>query len=449
MEILVKAVQFLLSLSILVLLHETGHFLFAKLFRTRVEKFYIFFNPVFSLFKFKKGETEYGIGWIPLGGYVKISGMIDESMDKEQMLQEPKPYEFRSKPAWQRLLIMLGGVLMNFVLAFVIYSLVLFTWGEKYLPAENAKYGIVCDSLSKSIGLQNGDMIVALDHQKIERFSQIMSEIIFNRPKSIQIIRNGEKKNIAIPDTYVPALLDRSNKKRNAPPSIDLRYPFHPMKVGTVQKESPAQIAGLQKGDEIVSINGLKFHYFDEYISYIRLQAEKEIAVEILRNQQKQNLQLTVSKEGIIGFYPLIDLSGFEYKSKKYTLFEAIPAGIKKGFKKLNYYVKQFGLIFDKNIKGYKSIGGFGSIASIFPSTWNWQDFWELTAFLSIVLAVMNVLPIPALDGGHVLFLLFELVSGKKPSDKFMEYAQIGGMIFLIALLIFANANDIIHFSSK
>ncbi|WP_321515122.1 RIP metalloprotease RseP [Marinifilum fragile] len=449
MDVLVKIGQFLLSLSILVVLHELGHFVFAKLFKTRVEKFYMFFNPGFSLFKIKKGETEYGIGWIPLGGYVKISGMIDESMDKEQMALPPKPYEFRSKPAWQRLLIMIGGVLVNFILAFVIYTAVLFAWGEQYLPAENAKYGIVCDSLSESIGLKDGDIIVALDNQKVERFSQIMPEIILNRPSSIQVIRDGVNLDVAIPASYIPALIERSSKKFGVDPTISLRYPFHPMKVGKVAKDSPAKLAGLQKDDEIVSVNGVDFTYFDEYKEYLTTQAGKEINVLISRNNQELNLKLTTTDKGLIGFQPLLDLSGFKYEAVEYTFAQAIPAGIGKGFKKLNDYLKQFGLIFDKDIKGYKSIGGFGTIGSIFPSVWDWHAFWELTAFLSIILAIMNILPIPALDGGHVLFLMYEIITGRKPGDKFMEYAQVAGMVLLFGLLIFANANDVVKWVSN
>ena len=449
MEVLVKIGQFLLSLSILVVLHELGHFAFARLFKTRVEKFYMFFNPGFSLFKYKKGETEYGIGWLPLGGYVKISGMIDESMDKEQMALPPKPYEFRSKPAWQRLLIMVGGVLVNFILAFVIYISVLFAWGEQYLPPENAKYGIVCDSLAQSIGLQNGDLILALDNKKVERFGKIMPEIILSRPASIQILRDGEQKDIQIPSSFVPALLERSSKKFGVDPIISLRFPFHPMKVGKVGKDTPAKKAGLLKGDEIVHVNGVDFTYFDEYREYLSSQAEKEIEVLVKRDGSELTLKLTTTEDGLIGFQPLLNLSDFQYETIEYGFVEAIPAGVAKGFEKLGEYVKQFNLIFDKEVKGYKSIGGFGTIGSIFPSVWDWHAFWNLTAFLSIILAIMNILPIPALDGGHVLFLLYEMITGRKPGDKFLEYAQVTGMVLLFGLLIFANANDLIKWISS
>ncbi len=448
MDILVKVGQFLLSLSILVVLHELGHFTFAKLFKTRVEKFYMFFDPWFSLFKFKKGETEYGIGWIPLGGYVKISGMIDESMDKEQMALPPKPYEFRSKPAWQRLLIMIGGVLVNFILAFVIYIAVLYTWGEQYLPAENVKYGVVCDSLAKSIGMEDGDKIVALDNKKVERFSQIIPDILLDRPATMQVIREGKEVSIDIPNSFVPELLERSSEKFNVAPVFLPRYPFHPYQISKVLKDSGAKAAGLQKGDELVNVNGQDFDYFDQFQQYMRTQGDKEVAVTVLRNGKNITCNVKLSPEGTMGILGGLAAVPFQYKTFKYGFFEAVPKGISKGLKKLSDYLKQFSLIFDKDVKGYKSVGGFGTIGSIFPSVWNWQAFWSLTAFLSIILAVMNILPIPALDGGHVLFLLYEIITGRKPGDKFLEYAQITGMVLLFGLLIFANVNDVIKWIS-
>ncbi|MGQ1911556.1 RIP metalloprotease RseP [Marinifilum sp. RC60d5] len=448
MEVLVKIGQFLLSLSILVVLHELGHFTFAKLFKTRVEKFYMFFNPGFSLFKFKKGETEYGIGWIPLGGYVKISGMIDESMDKEQMALPPKPYEFRAKPAWQRLLIMIGGVLVNFILAFVIYIAVLFAWGEQYLPAQNAKYGVVCDSLSKSIGLQDGDIIVALDNKKLDKFNQIVPNIILDRPSTMQVIRNGSQTNIQIPSSFVPALLERSSKKFSVDPSIQLRRPFHPYKIAKVEKESPAKVVGLQKNDEITKIDDVDFEFFNEFQDYMKTKAGKEVNVSVLRDGKELSLKMILTKEGYMGVRGGSDINHFKYETVKYSFAQAIPAGINKGISKLTDYLKQFGLIFDKEVKGYKSIGGFGTIGSIFPPVWDWHAFWNLTAFLSIILAIMNILPIPALDGGHVLFLFYEIITGRKPGDKFMEYAQVTGMVLLFGLLIFANANDVVKWIS-
>lgn len=442
MEILIKVSQFLLSLSILVVLHELGHFVFAKLFKARVEKFYMFFNPGFSLFKYKKGDTEYGIGWIPLGGYVKISGMIDESMDKEQMALPPEPHEFRSKPAYQRLLIMVGGVLVNFILAFAIYIAVLFAWGDEYLPAENVKYGYVCDSIAQSIGLQNGDKILELDHQKQVKYTDILINILLNNPKSMQVERNGSMIDIAIPSTFVPDLLAKSSKGFSMSPVITPRMPLQPFEINGFSDESVAKAAGFKKGDNINKIDGHDFEFYDQYAAYMQAHINKEISVEVKRGEEIKEFIVTIGEDGKLGFTPK-RYNHFEFAAIEYSFLEAIPAGINKGVDKLQSYLKQFKLIFSSETKGYKSIGGFGTIASIFPGVWDWHAFWNLTAFLSIILAIMNILPIPALDGGHVMFLLYEIVTRRKPGEKFMEYAQIGGMVLLFGLLIFANANDI------
>jgi len=442
MEILIRVSQFLLSLSILVVLHELGHFVFAKIFKARVEKFYMFFNPGFSLFKYKKGETEYGIGWIPLGGYVKISGMIDESMDKEQLALPPEPYEFRSKPAYQRLLIMVGGVLVNFILAFVIYISVLFAWGDAYLPAENVKYGYVCDSLAQSIGLQNGDKILELDHQKQVKYSDILTNILLNSPQSMQVEREGEMIDIAIPSTFVKDLLAKSSKGFSMSPVIQPRLPLQPFVIGGFSKESMAKEAGVKKGDEVLLVNGKDFEFFDEYLAYLQTLKGQTVMLTVKRDGEVHEISSKLDEEAKLGV-SIKPYNHFEFAAIEYSFLEAIPAGIKKGVDKLQSYLKQFKLIFSSETKGYKSIGGFGTIASIFPGVWDWHAFWNLTAFLSIILAIMNILPIPALDGGHVMFLLYEIITRRKPGDKFMEYAQIGGMIILFGLLIFANANDI------
>ncbi|PCH71070.1 MAG: RIP metalloprotease RseP [Bacteroidales bacterium] len=449
MEVIVKIGQFLLSLSILVVLHELGHFTFAKLFKTRVEKFYLFFNPGFSLFKFTKGETEYGIGWLPLGGYVKISGMIDESMDKEQMKLPPEPYEFRSKPAWQRLLIMVGGVMVNFILAFVIYIAVLYTWGEQYLPTENVKYGVVCDSLAESIGLQDGDKIVSLDHEKIERFGDIVPDILLNGPKSIQFIRNNEQLSVDIPSSFIPDLLARSSKGFSLSPVFGVRYPYNAVSIGEVVKESPASEAGILKGDKIVSIDSVGFEYYDQFQTFLLAKKSKDVLIQLNREGKLLEVKLTIGEDGKLGFYPQMEAGLIEYATLKYTFVESIPAGFNKGIDKLGSYLKQFKLIFSSETKAYKSIGGFITIGNIFPGVWNWQAFWNLTAFLSIILAIMNILPIPALDGGHVMFLMYEIITGRKPGDKFMEYAQITGMVLLFGLLIFANGNDVVKWISN
>jgi regulator of sigma E protease len=443
MEILVKVSQFLLSLSILVVLHELGHFVFARLFKVRVEKFYMFFNPGFSLFKYKKGDTEYGIGWIPLGGYVKISGMIDESMDKEQMALPPEPYEFRSKPAYQRLLIMVGGVLVNFILAFFIYIAVLFAWGDEYLPAENVKYGYVCDSLAQSIGLQNGDKILELDNQKLVKYTDILTGILLNAPKTMQVERDGQMMDIAIPSSFVPDLLAKSSKGFSMSPVISPRIPLQPFVIDGFLENSAAKLAGFKKGDNINKIDGQEFEFFDQYKAYMHARKNQEISVQVKRGDEIKTFVVNLDKNAMIGI-SLKPYNHFEFAAIEYSFLEAIPAGINKGVDKLQSYLKQFKLIFSSEAKGYKSIGGFGTIASIFPGVWNWHAFWNLTAFLSIILAIMNILPIPALDGGHVMFLLYEIVTRRKPGEKFMEYAQIGGMVLLFGLLIFANANDII-----
>jgi regulator of sigma E protease len=437
MIILVKAAQLILSLSILVILHEFGHFIFAKIFKCRVEKFYLFFDPWFSLFKFKKGETEYGVGWLPLGGYVKISGMIDESMDKEAMKLPPQPYEFRSKPSWQRLLIMIGGVFFNLIFALFIYSMVLFTWGEEYLPTQNVKYGIFVTETGREMGFQNGDKIISVDGTVIEDFNKIVPTIVLNGAQSVQVERNGEKVDIAIKKEIIPKLL----KERNI---IGLRIPYA-CKIKAFASESAARDAGLAIDDEILSIDSINFEFYDQFTEKLASSKGQLVNLKIKRADIEMVLPVRIGENGMLGIQREINLEGvFEFKTIKYGFVESIPAGISKGYRAVGSYLKQFKLLFAPETKAYESLGGFIAIGNIFPGEWNWQSFWDLTAFLSIILAVMNILPIPALDGGHVLFLLFEMITGRKPSDKFLEYAQITGMVILFALLIFANGNDII-----
>ncbi len=443
MTILIKILQFVMSLSILVVIHELGHFTLAKIFKTRVEKFYLFFDPWFSLFKYKRGETEYGIGWLPLGGYVKISGMIDESMDKEQMKLPPQPYEFRSKTSWQRLLIMTGGVIFNFISAMLIFIFVLFAWGETYLPTSNVKYGIVTDSVGYAIGLRNGDKILSVDNQKIENFHEITSDIVLNNRKTIQVERDGAVRNIEIPKEYVPKMLKGKGQ-------IDSRIPFGPYVIESFGKKSSARTAGVLLNDQIIGIDDKKFTYYDEFQKYLFDNKEHPVILNLLRKEENLNISVTPDTLGALGIGRSVSLSQiFELKTIRYGLLQSVPAGIAKGVKTITDYLKQFKLIFSKHAKGYESLGGFITIGSIFPGVWDWQRFWDLTAFLSIILAVMNILPIPALDGGHVLFLLFEVVTGKKPSDKFLEYAQIAGMILLLALLLYANGNDVLRLIRK
>lgn len=442
MDILIKILQLILSLSILVIFHEAGHFIAAKIFKTRVEKFYLFFNPWFSLFKFKKGETEYGIGWLPLGGYVKISGMIDESMDKEQMKLPPQPWEFRSKPAWQRLIIMLGGVTVNVLLAMAIYVVMLSTWGETYLPTSEAnKYGIVCDSLAIEMGLKNGDKIVSIDNEKVEDFLKIPVKLILDEAKSIQIIRDSQNVNIEIPKGIIGKLV----KKKTA----DFLFVQFPFEVKKFTANSPAKEAGLKIDDKIIALNGESKQYFNEFYNEIQNHKNKEVVLTALRNTDTINFQITVPEEGLIGVYHKDLNNYFTYKEKNYSFIEAIPAGIAKAYSGIGNYLKQLKLLFSPEVKAYKSVGGFITIGNIFPATWDWESFWRLTAFLSIMLAILNVLPIPALDGGHVMFLLYEIIARRKPSDKFLEYSQIFGMIILFGLLILANGNDIIRLFNK
>lgn len=439
MEILIKTGQFLLSISILVILHEFGHFAFAKIFKTRVEKFYLFFNPWVSLFKVKKGETEYGVGWLPLGGYVKISGMIDESMDKEQMKQPPQPYEFRSKKSWQRLLIMLGGVLVNFITALVIYSAVLYVWGDQYLPNKNVKHGIVVDSVAYDMGLRNGDKIISVDNIEIEDFYQIPLDIALNDSKTIQVERAGEQIEIPIPETLVKQLLDSKG-------FIDVRVPFY---IAAFGKDSQAEKAGLEIDDRIIGVDSVSTEYYDQYANEIVNHKGEITSLQILRESDTLMVDVPVSKDGIIGVYAENPYSFFELEKMEYSLLASIPAGINKGVETFKSYLKQLKLLFSPKTEAYKSLGGFITIGKIFPGTWNWQAFWNLTAFLSIILAIMNVLPIPALDGGHVMFLLYEMITGRKPSDKFLEYAQIVGMVLLLSLLLYANGNDIFKLFNK
>ena len=440
MGVVIQIGQLLLSLSILIILHELGHFLFARLFNTRVEKFYLFFDPWFSIFKLKRGDTEYGIGWLPLGGYVKISGMIDESMDREQLKQPAQPWEFRSKSTGQRLLIMLGGVVVNLILGFIIYSAVLFTWGEKFLPAKNLTDGIWCvDSIATDIGFRNGDKILSVDNQYIEDFNDVLKDIILNRRSSLQIDRNGEKIEIALPAEYVPGLLKGKGK-------IEVRTLFGPFIINDFVKNSPAKLAGVMKGDELIGIDSLIFTYYDEFQSYVAARKGGTIVLNIRRDQAQVNIPMAPGSDGKLGISA--DRSAaldFEFKTVKFGFFQSIPAGIARGFREIGDYLKQFRLIFSKDTKAYESLGGFITIGSIFPTSWDMERFLDVTAFLSIILAIMNILPIPALDGGHVMFVLYEIITGRKPSDKFLEYAQIAGMIILFSLLIFANGNDILR----
>jgi regulator of sigma E protease len=433
---LIKGAQLLLSLSILVVLHELGHFIPAKLFKTRVEKFYLFFDVKFSLFKKKIGETVYGIGWLPLGGYVKIAGMIDESMDTEQMAQEPQPWEFRSKPAWQRLIIMLGGVTVNFILAFFLFIMMLFVWGTKYSTKDDIKYGYSVAKTLENYGFQQGDRVISINGEPFEELTiDINKYIMFRDVNTIKVEHaDGSVEDIKIPEDIGTQLFEAGDL-----PALTPRYPFQ---LDSISPDSPAEMAGLQTSDKIVAINGNPVNYYSDLTYQIKNSTTDELLVQIERNNQLEELNIKPTEENIIGIYARpSDLDFIQFNQKNYSFTESVSAGISNGYWEVKDYLAQFKYIFTK--KGASQIGGFAAIGNMFPPVWNWQAFWYLTAFLSIMLGVLNLLPIPALDGGHVMFLLYEMVSGRKPGDKFMEYAQMVGFFLLIALVLFANGNDI------
>jgi len=437
MEALIKTLQFLLSLSILIVIHELGHYFAARLFKVRVEKFYLFFNPWFSVFKIKKGETEYGLGWLPLGGYVKIAGMIDESMDREQMRQPPKSYEFRSKPAWQRLIIMLGGVFFNVVLAALIYIVMLFSYGEEYLPAENVKYGIVADSLALELGMQTGDRIVMINGEKPTDFMDIPKEFIMGNVKTITVDRNGDVLNLDVPESFFGKLVSTRGGR-----FFSIRYPFI---VEAFTAHSAARDAGVLPGDHVMGIGGIETWSFDEFRGAIGNFRNQKTTLLVERQGERLEMPIKIPEEGAIGAYVMPLGKLFEFETRSYSLLAAVPAGIVKAYTTTVDYVKQLGLLFRPEVKATESLGGFITIGSIFAPTWDWLHFWTITAFLSVILAVMNVLPIPALDGGHVMFLLYELATRRKPNEKFMEYAQMVGMILLLGLILFVNFNDVMR----
>jgi regulator of sigma E protease len=440
MDIVIKLSQFLLSLSLLIILHELGHFIPAKLFKTRVEKFYLFFDVKYSLLKKKIGETEYGIGWLPLGGYVKISGMIDESMDKEQMALPAQPWEFRSKPAWQRLIIMLGGVTVNFVLAFIIYIGMAFVYGDTYIANDDLKDGLLIENKAmQKAGFKTGDKIISIEGEKLERFdNDINGKIVM--AKHILIERNGVQQQINMPNDFVDQL-----SKVERMPLASIRMPFV---IGAVAAESVN--TGLEKKDIVIALNGQKTKYFDEAKAILDSNKNKTITATVLRDEKEVQVPVVVSKDGKLGvqigglgMQSLEKLGYYKISKEEFGLLASIPVGIAKGKDQLVGYGKQLKMIFSPSTGAYKQVGGFKAIFDIFPNTWSWEVFWTITALLSIMLGVMNLLPIPALDGGHVMFLLYEMISGKKPSDKFLENAQMVGFVLLITLLLFANGNDI------
>lgn len=487
---LIRALQLILSLSILVVLHEFGHFSFARLFNVRVDKFYMFFNPNISLVRAKKingkwqikflaknvpanerpvldkdgdkkldskgnplveaiplselpdgdwrkypDNTEWGIGWLPLGGYCKIAGMVDESMDKVQMAEEPKQWEFRSRPVWQRMPIIIGGVLVNFILALVIYAAVLFTWGKEYLPLENARYGLQFSKTLLDNGFKNGDNIVSIDGQPVVQRADIVEKLLIDGHQAVKVMRDGQLIDVMLPADFTQKVLAAGETD-----FVSIRFPFV---INNVTADSPASEAGLQVGDSIVGVNGEPMFAFQDVAAQLLESKDSQIEIQLIRNNSIITAALKPTEKGKLGVGLRSDSEFMKTKKTEYGFFESIPAGINLGVETLGSYIKQFKIVFTK--EGSKHLGGFGSIGKMFPATWDWQIFWNMTALLSVILAFMNFLPIPALDGGYVIYLIYELITGRKPNEKFMEYAQTAGFFLLMALVLYSNGNDIFN----
>ena len=435
MEILIKIIQVLMSLSLLVAIHEFGHYIVARIFKIRVEKFYIFFDPWFSLFKWKKGETEYGIGWVPLGGYVKIAGMIDESMDLEQMKAPIQPYEFRAKPAWQRLMVMLAGVTMNVLLAMLIYTGIRYVYGESYLRNEDAKWGYTFSEAGERLGFRDGDKVISVDGEVLDGVNDLRNKLLLTEGgREVVVNRGGEQVSINI--SFDDLLQMRRNREYET--LYELRFPFIIDSVASVS----ALAAGLKSGDEIVAFNGVEGVDAVQIVTELLPQIKGDtVALKVNRAGSEVELRVPVNAEGKMGVVFRGDL--IKPHTREYGFFEAIPAGVKMAGQTIANYWEQLKLIFTPKTKMYEELGGFIAIGNIFPSEFDWLHFWTMTAFLSIMLAVLNVMPIPGLDGGHALFTLWEMITGRKPSEKFLEIMQYIGLMILLALLVYANGNDI------
>jgi len=430
-----KTAQFILSFSIIVILHELGHFIPARLFGARVEKFYLFFNPGFSLWKKKIGETEYGLGWIPFGGYVKISGMIDESMDKEQLNKAPESYELRSKPAYQRLLVMLGGVIVNMILAIVIFIGIAWYWGDDFLPAKNLTYGVHATELSKNMGIQDGDIIVSLDNKELTDFFAIESKLVLEDPKTIQVKRGDSLLSLSIPTSLSAALSSAENETAFV-------LPLFPVIVDSVGKSAVLVEGNFQKNDTLISMNGQSIQYQHEFIEVKKKFSDSLVTVLAKRGSDTVKIRTLINNKAQLGLFVKLPLQLFKTVHQDYSFIEAIPKGTQRCFTTLDNYVTGIKQIFTGKVNPNDSLGSLISIGNTFPSQWDWERFWTLTAVFSIVLGFMNVLPIPALDGGHALFIIIEMITGRKPSDKFMEYAQIVGMVLMFGLMLYALGLD-------
>lgn len=438
---MIKFTLFFLSLSLLIILHEFGHYIAARMFKTKVNKFYLFFDFLFpfsnvlkfSLFKKKIGETEYGLGWFPFGGYVDIDGMMGDPDDKAA--KEPEPHEFRAKKPYQRLIILAGGILVNFFLAVIIFSMVSWAYGETYLPAKNAKYGIYVDPIGeKELGLKNGDKVVSLDHVPVDDLHKAAVSILLDKPKSIQVDRNGQKLDLPIPAGFDLKVVDKEVMV------FEAGYPFE---IDSVTKGDGAALAGLQKGDRLVSVGKDSMQFVQQFTHAFADNKGKKVEVGFIRNGQLDTAQVQVSNEGTIGAWHPLPVKYFELSTKEFGFFESWGQGWKRTMGTLGNYIKQFRLLFSK--VGVSKLGGFASIGKMYPSSWDWESFWNTTALISVILAFMNLLPIPVLDGGYILFILWEMITRKKVSDKFMQKALTIGMYFVLALLIFSNGNDILR----
>ena len=441
MEIFIKILQVIACFSLLVLVHEFGHFLFAKLFGARVDKFYLFFNPWFSIFKFRIGETEYGMGWVPFGGYCKIAGMVDESMDTEQLKSDPQPWEYRSKPAWQRLLIIVGGVLMNIVLAIGIYIGITCAWGDSYIRTKDVEAGFMFSPVAHEIGFRDGDKILSVGGAYVDNYSQVPMAILLDDAREAVVERNGVQTTITIDAKYIKSMLKDKE-------FISLRMPFV---VGQVAPDGGAEVAGLTAGDSLTGVEGMPMRWFDEFRAAFAQHKGDTVRVDFVRNGERMTTEVPISDEGMAGAYlAAINLADiYPISTRRYSFWEAIPVGCSRAFTSIGSYLKQLKLIVSPETEAYKSVGGIIAMGNFFPGEWNWLSFWQITALISIMLAVLNILPIPMLDGGHMVFILYEMITRRTPSDKFMERAQLVGMIIVFGIVILANGNDILKLFYK
>ncbi len=441
MEVFIKVCQVIVCFSLLVLVHEFGHFLFAKIFHARVDKFYLFFNPWFSIFKFRIGETEYGMGWVPFGGYCKIAGMVDESMDTDQLKSEPQPWEYRSKPAWQRLLIIVGGVLMNIVLAIGIYIGITYAWGDSYIKTKDVTEGFAFSEVAQEVGFRNGDKILSVGGEYVDNYMQVPAMILLDEAREVTVERDGEPVQVVIDPKHIKAMLKDEE-------FIMLRSPFV---VGRVATGSGAEAAGLAAGDSLVAVDGVPMRWFDQFRDMFMQHKGDTLQVAFLRGGERMTAAVPVSDAGQIGVglgaVSVTDV--YTVSTRRYSFWESIPVGTGRAFTSIGSYLKQLKLIASPDTEAYKSVGGIIAMGNIFPGYWDWASFWQITALISIMLAVLNILPIPMLDGGHMVFILYEMITGRVPSDKFMERAQVVGMIIVFGIIILANGNDILKLIFK